>query len=149
MFEVILPHSFVGLCAAFQSCFTVPTYRTFLWLVAGWLHCPGRRTLTGVAVASGALEHRHLSVFGRFFTRAPGSLDALGRVLFTLALARVPADQPLFLLVDDTLARWAVASSPLQRARFSVTDLAMLLGCWEDGDVDEVLAAAGVLAGPS
>jgi hypothetical protein len=25
----------------------------------------------------------------------------------------------------------------------------MLLGCWEDGDVDEVLAAAGVLAGPS
>jgi hypothetical protein len=30
-----------------------------------------------------------------------------------------------------------------------VTDLAMLLGCWEDGDVDEVLAAAGVLAGPS
>ena len=51
--------------------------------------------------------------------------------------------------VDDELARWAVASSPLQRARFSVTDLAMLLGCWEDGDVDEVLAAAGVLAGPS
>ena len=51
--------------------------------------------------------------------------------------------------VDDALARWAVASSPLQRARFSVTDLAMLLGCWEDGDVDEVLAAAGVLAGPS
>jgi glycerol-1-phosphate dehydrogenase [NAD(P)+] len=51
--------------------------------------------------------------------------------------------------VDDALARWAVASSPLQRARFSVTDLAMLLGCWEDADVDEVLAAAGVLAGPS
>lgn len=49
--------------------------------------------------------------------------------------------------VDDTTARWAVASSPLQRARFSVTDLAMLLGCWEDDDVDEVLAAAGVLAG--
>ena len=51
--------------------------------------------------------------------------------------------------VDDALARWAVASSPLQRARFSVTDLAMMLGCWEDDDVDEVLAAAGVLAGPS
>jgi glycerol-1-phosphate dehydrogenase [NAD(P)+] len=49
--------------------------------------------------------------------------------------------------VDDTEARWAVASSPLQRARFSVADLAMLLGCWEDDDVDEVLARAGVLAG--
>jgi L-rhamnose isomerase len=41
-----------------------------------------------------------------------------------------------------------VASSPLQRARFSVADLAMMLGCWEDDDVDGVLAAAGVLAGP-
>src|SRR5262249_21721968 len=46
-----------------------------------------------------------LSVFQRFFTRAPWSLDALGRVLFTLALAWVPADQPLLVLVDDTLAR--------------------------------------------
>jgi glycerol-1-phosphate dehydrogenase [NAD(P)+] len=50
--------------------------------------------------------------------------------------------------VDDALARWAVASSPLQRARFSVADLAMLLGCFQDDDVDEVLATAGVLAGP-
>jgi hypothetical protein len=105
MFEVILPHSFVLLCAAFQPCFTAPTYRTFQWLVAGWLHCPGRRTVTAVAVAAGAVEHRHISVFHRFFARAPWSLDALGRVLFTLALAWVPADQPLFLLVDDTLAR--------------------------------------------
>ena len=105
MFEVSLPHSFVLLCAAFQPCFTAPTYRTFEWLVAGWLHCPGRRTITAVAVASGAVEHRHVSVFHRFFARAPWSLDALGRVLFTLALAWVPADQPRFLLVDDTLAR--------------------------------------------
>ncbi|HEX6855857.1 MAG TPA: iron-containing alcohol dehydrogenase [Streptosporangiaceae bacterium] len=50
--------------------------------------------------------------------------------------------------VDDKQTRWAVASAPLQRARFSVADLAMLLGCWEDDDVDEVLATAGVLDGP-
>src|SRR5438270_4185712 len=105
MGEVILPHSLVLLCAAFQPCFTAPTYRTFQRLVAGWVHCPGRRTLTAVAVASGAVEQCHLSVFHRFFARAPWSLDALGRVLFTLALAWLPADQPLFLLVDDTLAR--------------------------------------------
>src|SRR5947208_3391858 len=103
--EDSLPHSFVLLCAAFQPCFTAPTCRTVQWLVAGWLHCPGRRTITAVAVASGAAEHRHISVFHRFFARAPWSLDALGRVLFTLALAWVPADQPLFLVLDDTLAR--------------------------------------------
>src|SRR3954447_25753719 len=105
MFEVILPHPFLLLCAAFQPCFTAPTYRTFEWLAAGRVPHPGRRAITAVAVASGAVEQCHISVFHRFVARAPWSLDALGRVLFTLALAWVPADQPLFLLVDDTLAR--------------------------------------------
>ena len=42
--------------------------------------------------------------------------------------------------VDDATARWAVANCALQRQRFCVADLAMLLGAWDDGDVDEVLA---------
>ncbi|MEP7024984.1 MAG: iron-containing alcohol dehydrogenase, partial [Actinomycetota bacterium] len=51
--------------------------------------------------------------------------------------------------VDDGQARWAVANCALLRARFGVADLAMLLGCWEDNDVDQVLADAAVLAGSS
>jgi DDE superfamily endonuclease len=105
MFEVILPHRFGALLAAFQPCFTAPTYRTFQWLVAGWIHCVGRHTITAVAIASGAVEQRHISVFHRFFSRAPWSLDAVGQGLFHLALAWLPADQPLFLVLDDTLAR--------------------------------------------
>jgi len=42
--------------------------------------------------------------------------------------------------VDDETARWAVANCALQRQRFGVADLAMLLGAWDDADVDEVLA---------
>ena len=42
--------------------------------------------------------------------------------------------------VDDETARWAVATSPLMRQRICVADLAMLLGAWEDADVDTVLA---------
>src|SRR4051812_49456059 len=87
MFEGILPHSFVLLCAAFQPCFTAPTYRTFQWLVAGRIHRPGRRTTTPRAVASGAGEHRHPSGFYPFFAPAPWSPDALGRGLFTPAPA--------------------------------------------------------------
>jgi len=49
--------------------------------------------------------------------------------------------------VSDDEARWAVANCALLRSRFGVADLAMLLGCWEDDDVDEVLADAAVLAG--
>jgi hypothetical protein len=48
---------------------------------------------------------RHISVFHRFFARAQWSLDAVGRVLFTLALAWLPAAALLYVLVDDTLAR--------------------------------------------
>ena len=39
-------------------------------------------------------------------------------------------------------ARWAAAHCALQRRRFGVADLAMLLGAWEDEDIDAVLAEA-------
>src|SRR5918998_823501 len=103
--EIILPGPFVGLLAAFEPCFSAPSYRTFSLLVAGWIHCLGRRTVTAVAVASGGVDQRHISVFHRFFSRARWSLDALGQVVFRLALRWIPADQPLVVLVDDTLAR--------------------------------------------
>jgi hypothetical protein len=103
--EVILPPTFVFLLGAFAPCFTTPSYRTFRWLAAGWIHCLGRRTVTAVALASGAVGQRHVSAFHRFFARARWGLDAVGQVVFALALAWLPADQPLFVLVDDTLAR--------------------------------------------
>src|SRR3954466_6732370 len=103
--EIILPSTMVGLLVAFEACFHAPSYRTFGLLVAGWIHCLGRRTVTGVALASGGVERRHISVFHRFFSRATWSLDALGRVVLRLALAWIPADQPRYVLIDDTLAR--------------------------------------------
>src|SRR5690349_17396614 len=102
---VILPDTFVPLLAGFQPCFTAPGYRAFCVLVAGWVHCRGRHTITGVVIAAGAVGGRHISVFHRFFARARWSLDAVGRALFGLALRWLPADRPLFILVDDTLAR--------------------------------------------
>jgi catechol 2,3-dioxygenase-like lactoylglutathione lyase family enzyme len=103
--DTILPESFRSLLAGFRPCFTAPSYHNFVAIVAGWVHCLGRRTVTAVALASGGLDLHHISVFHRFFGRARWALDALGHVLFTLALAWVPADQPLLVLLDDTLAR--------------------------------------------
>jgi SRSO17 transposase len=103
--EITLPSPLVGLLGAFEPCFHAPSYRIFRLLVSGWVHCLGRRTVTGVALASGGVHGRHISAFHRFFTRATWSLDAVGRVVFRLALAWIPAEQPLFILVDDTLAR--------------------------------------------
>src|SRR3982750_3727710 len=102
---MILPSGMVGLLAAFEPCFHAPTYRVFRLVLVGWIHCLGRRTITAVALASGGLGVRHISVFHRFFTRATWGLDAVGQVVFRLALAWIPADHPLYVLIDDTLAR--------------------------------------------
>jgi len=103
--DLILPPTLAVLLSAFASCFQARSVVVFHWLVVGWIQCQGRRTLTGVALASGAMAACHISVFHRFFSRASWSLDALGRVVFTLALQWLPADQPLVVLGDDTLAR--------------------------------------------
>src|SRR6266516_2279247 len=105
MSELIVPPTLAALLSAFTACFQARSYLTFQWLVLGWMECQGRRTVTEVALASGAVGERHISVFHRFFSRASWALDTLGQVLFTLALQWVPADQPLVVLGDDTLAR--------------------------------------------
>lgn len=101
----ILPERFASLLAAFSDCFSGPSYRNFHWLVLGWVQCLGRHTITGVVIAAGAVGVRHISVFHRFFARAQWSLDAVGQVVFGLALRWLPADQPVYLLGDDTLTR--------------------------------------------
>ncbi|HEV2241744.1 MAG TPA: iron-containing alcohol dehydrogenase [Streptosporangiaceae bacterium] len=51
--------------------------------------------------------------------------------------------------VDDATAYWAVANCPLLRRRFCVADLAMLLGAWEDADVENVLAGVSASRVPA
>jgi DDE superfamily endonuclease len=103
--DLILPPTLAVLLSAFALCFQARSAVIFEWLVVGWILCQGRRTVTEVVLASGGGGQRHISVFHRFFSRASWTLDALGRVVFTLALKWVPSDQPLLVLGDDTLAR--------------------------------------------
>jgi glycerol-1-phosphate dehydrogenase [NAD(P)+] len=46
---------------------------------------------------------------------------------------------------DADVARWALANCHLMRDRFSIADLAFLLGLWDDEDVIEVLGEARAL----
>src|SRR5713101_6581795 len=105
MFSTIILETFAGVLAPYATCFQARSALTFQWLVLGWVQCLERRTLTAVALASGAVGARHISVFHRFFARAQWSLDAVGQVVFEQALRWLPADQPVYLLGDDTLAR--------------------------------------------
>jgi len=101
----MLPETFAPVMAAFGACFSAPTYQTFRCLVAGWVQCHGRHTVTAVAMAAGVVGWCHISVFHRFFSRARWEVDAVGKVAFRLALQWVPAGQAVVLLGDDTLAR--------------------------------------------
>ena len=101
----IVPESFLDLLTAFASCFHAPSYRNFVTVVTGWVHCLGRRTVTAVVLAAGAVGTRHISVFHRFFARAQWVLDEVGEVVFRLALAGISPDQPLYVSGDDTLCR--------------------------------------------
>jgi glycerol-1-phosphate dehydrogenase [NAD(P)+] len=75
-------------------------------------------------------------VLGRLLTGP----DELAAGLLAVGLPARFADLPA--PVDDEQATWAVANCALQRRRFGVADLAMLLGAWEDEDVAAVLATA-------
>ncbi len=55
MSEGIVPQPFLVLLAAFEPCFGAPSYRNFRVLVVGWVHCLGRRTITAVVLAAGAV----------------------------------------------------------------------------------------------
>src|SRR3954465_9161974 len=105
MFPTIIPETFAGVLAPYATCFRGPSYLIFQWVVLGWVQCLERRTLTAVALASGAVGARHISVFHRFFARAQWSLDAVGQGVFQQARGWLPVEQPIYLLGDDTLAR--------------------------------------------
>jgi glycerol-1-phosphate dehydrogenase [NAD(P)+] len=85
-----------------------------------------------------------LAVLRASWARHRAVLDGLltdpGTLAGALASAGLPArfaDLPE--PVDEGTARWAVANCPLQRQRFGVADLAMLIGAGEDDDIDAVL----------
>ncbi len=82
----------------------------------------------------------------------PAHLDDAARLLeeptvLRAALRRSGAPAGMAQLdppVDAQTTRWALANCHLMRDRFTIVDLACLLGIWQPTDVDAVLADAGI-----
>jgi hypothetical protein len=101
-----LPSTLTDLLVGFRSCFTAPTFATFVWLVTGFLAQPGARTVTGMLVGARRARSWHHSRAHRFFSAARWSTDQLGLCLLELIVARlVGQGAPLRLVVDDSLWR--------------------------------------------
>ena len=105
MNAVFLAPSLLPLVDALAGCFTAPSFVTFQHILAGWILCLDRHTVTGVLRASGAVGKKHHTSFHRFFRQARWNLDAVGLCLLKLVTKLVPADELVVLAVDDTLGR--------------------------------------------
>jgi hypothetical protein len=102
--DATLPCSLTDLLAVFRPCFTAPTFRTFIGLVAGLIAQTRRRTVCGMLTGAGLEQLWHHSRAHRFFADARWSSDAVGLVLADLIVTHlVPAGSPLTIAVDDTL----------------------------------------------
>lgn len=99
-----LPGSWYRLLCHFRSCFTAPSFVTFVTLVSGLVARTQQRTVTGMLIAAGASRAGHHSRAHRFFSRAVWSPDTVSSVVIRLIVQSiVPAGAPLRIAVDDTL----------------------------------------------
>lgn len=103
--DPMIAPSFAPLVAFFADCFTAPTFATFQHIVAGWVLCVGRHTVTGVLRASGAVGVKHHSSFHWFFRAAVWDPDRIGLCLLKLVLTVAPKNAVLIMPLDDTLGR--------------------------------------------
>jgi hypothetical protein len=77
----------------------------FVVLALACIVAMGRRTVSRLLWAGGSLMSGHPSRYHRFFSAARWSLWTLAHVLVAMVLECVPADQPVFVLVDDTVTQ--------------------------------------------
>lgn len=98
-----IPKELEAILRRFEDCFTKRSFKNFVTIVIGWTLCTGRRTLSRVVMASGAVGSQHFSTLYRFFSRAVWEPDAISRVLVGLIVERLGRD--IEVSVDDTLCR--------------------------------------------
>jgi hypothetical protein len=103
--DPIIVASFVSMLQAFSGCFTTPSMTSFVTLMAGWVLDLRRHTVTEVIRAAGAVGHKHISSYHRFFSRARWATDEVGLTLAGLVIESLVPSGVVHLVVDDTLGR--------------------------------------------
>jgi hypothetical protein len=100
-----LTPSFVALLQVFSRVFTAPTFRTFAWIVTGWLLSHRHRYITEVIFSCGQVGIGHWCRFHRFFSHAAWDLDTFSMTLAKLVVTILAPGATLLWAVDDTRCR--------------------------------------------
>src|SRR5438874_11362513 len=101
MLKVTTP--LVVLLAPFSVCFNEPVYATFQVMVAAWIVCLGRRTISRVWQTTGQAADSDHSKAYRLFNAAVWNWDDLARVFLIELLGDLIPGSSVWLVVDDTL----------------------------------------------
>jgi hypothetical protein len=100
-----LTPSFVALLQVVSPVFTAPTFRTFSWIVTGWILSHRHRYITEVIFSCGKVGVGHWCRFHRFFSHAAWDLDGFSMALAKLVVTILAPGATLVWAVDDTLCR--------------------------------------------
>jgi len=95
----------VALLASFTPALTARTLENLGVLLRGALLATGQRTVTACLVAAWPWVSKHWSAYENVFRRARLNLSVLARTLCRMALALVPSDVPILLVIDESLVR--------------------------------------------
>jgi hypothetical protein len=95
--------SLAQLLLPFAAAFRQEPYGTFCSLVAAWIVCLGRRSVSRLWETTGrSRTHNHAAAF-RLFSQAVWNWDEISRILLVQLLAIFAPGTRLWLVVDDTL----------------------------------------------
>ena len=94
----------LGVLAVVQPAFTQPGFRHLVVLFAGWVRTTGIHAVTETLVVTGVAGNRHHEAYHRFFSRGTWMPDRIGRLLFNVIEQLLPADGPIPIVIDDSLA---------------------------------------------
>ncbi len=81
MTDLAIVSTFPVLLQSLSSCFTAPSFESFVTLMSGWVLNLRRHTITGAIHAAGAVGSKHISSFHRFFSRGRWSTNGVGLTL--------------------------------------------------------------------
>lgn len=89
----------------FSELFSKPTWKKSLTLLLGTLICTGRRTVCSALRAMGFSDEVGFSKYHHLLNRAKWSSLQAAKILFFLLLTLIKDEDPIVLLIDETLER--------------------------------------------
>lgn len=100
-----LSHDILAFLLPFSKLFSKPTWKKALTLLCGTLLCTRKRTVCAALRAMGLSQESSFSKYHYLLNRGEWSSLLAGKILFFMLLRLVKKDNPLVLMIDETLER--------------------------------------------